>query len=119
VDKAPSLVTGSSAGPPSFFIFFITGTVIQVLGTALVSIPFLRGRLQPRWVGIAFVAAAIMAVVGFFLNGPNGPSNPVISLLSNVSPILLLVALTYLGYETWSASAASSPATQAGGPVTA
>jgi hypothetical protein len=119
VDKAPSLVSGgSNSGPPSLFIFFIGGTVIELVGTALLAILFLRGRLLPRWIGFVLAASAIMAVVGFFLSGPNGPSNVVISLITSLAPLLLLAALSYIGYQTWSASAAPSPATQAEGPVT-
>lgn len=117
-DKAPSLVSGSDSGPPSFLIFYISGTVIQIVGTALLAILFLGGRLLPRWIGTVFAASAIMAVVGYFLSGPNGPSNVIINLLSNLSPLLMLTALTYMGYQTWSANAATSPATQAEGPLT-
>jgi hypothetical protein len=67
--------------------------------------------VQPRWIGFVFVASAIMAVVGFFLNGPNASSNVVISLIGGL-PLLLLAAISYIGYQTWSASAAPSPATQ-------
>ena len=118
-DQAPALVSSSNSGPPSFFIFFIVGTVIQVVGTALLAILFIRGRLLPRWIGFVFAASAIMGIVGFFLNGPNGPSNILINLISNVSPVLLLAGLSYMGYQTWSAArAAPSPATQAEVPVT-
>jgi hypothetical protein len=117
-DKAPSVVSGSNSGPPSVFVFFIIGTLIQLVGTALLAILFLRGRLLPRWVGFIFAASAIMAVVGFFLSGPNGPSNAVINLLSNLSPLLMLAGLTYMGYQTWSASTARSQAAQAQGPAT-
>jgi hypothetical protein len=119
VDKAPALVSGNNSGPPAFFIFFIAGSVIQVVGTALLAILFIRGRLLPRWIGFVFAASAILAVVGFFLSGPNGPSNILINLISNLGPVLLLAGLSYIGYQTWSAArAAPSLATQAEVPVT-
>jgi hypothetical protein len=117
-DKAPALVSGSNSGPPSFFVFFIIGTIIQLVGTVLLAILFLGGRLLPLWIGFVFAASAIMAVVGFFLSGPNGPSNLIVNLLSNLSPLLLLAGLTYMGYQTWSANPGPSPATQAERPLT-
>jgi hypothetical protein len=114
-DMAPSVVSGSNSGPPSFFSYFITGTVIQLVGTVLLAILFLGGRLLPRWIGYVFAASSILAVVGFFLNGQNAPSNVIINLISNLSPLLMLAALTYMGHQTWSASTAPSPAIQAEG----
>jgi hypothetical protein len=116
VDKAPTLVSGSNAGPPAFFIFFITGTILQLIGGVLLAVVFLRGRWQPRWIAFLWAGSAIMAVVGFFLNGPGGPSNVLISLIGSASGLLLLAALTYMGYQTWSASAGLAPI-QAEGPV--
>jgi hypothetical protein len=94
---APSVFKGN--GPPSFFPFFIIGTVTQVAGSVLLAIPLVRGRVFPRWPGYVLLASAVLAVVGFFVSGPNGPSNVAVTLLSNAAPLLLFVALGAIGFR--------------------
>jgi hypothetical protein len=100
--EAPSLLAASAPIPAGFVIAFIAGLVAQFVGTLLLAIPFIRGRVQPRWVGYVLPASAPVAVVGNFI-APNGPStNLAINLLSNLGPVLLLVALGDLGSRMWS-----------------
>lgn len=103
VQHAPATVKGQ--GPPSFFPFFIVGTLCQVLGLALLAVPILRGLVARRWIGYVMLAAAVLAVVGFFIGGGGGPTNVLVALLGNLSPLLLFVALGWLGYLVWTAHA--------------
>ena len=99
-EKAPALV--SAAAPlPTGIIAFIIGLVAEFVGSVLLAIPFMRGRVQRRWVGSMLPAAAFLRVVGSFI-APSGPApNLAINLLSNLGPMLLLVALGYLGLRMW------------------
>lgn len=99
-DKAPAL--GASAPlPAGIIIAFIVALVAELVGSALLAIPFIRGHVQPRSVGYMLVAAAFLRVVGNVI-APSGPaSNLAINLLSNLGPMLLLVALGYLGFRMW------------------
>lgn len=94
-EKAPSVLKGN--GPPAFFPFFIVGTVATVVGAALLAIPFLTGRVLPRWPSYVLVGSAVFGVIGFFI--PPSSSNVFLSLVSNMSPLLLMVALGALGYR--------------------
>ena len=101
-DQAPSLVAASAPVPAGFIVAFIAGLVAELVGAVFLAIPFLRGRMQPRWIGYVLLASALLAVIGDFI-APNGPStNLAINLLSNLGPVLLLVALGYLGSQMWS-----------------
>ena len=100
-DKAPSLVAASASLPAGFIVAFIAGLVAESVGPVLLAIPFIRGQVQPHWVGYVLPAAALLAVAGVFI-APNGPAtNLAINLLSNLGPVLLMVALGGLGYEMW------------------
>jgi hypothetical protein len=100
-EKAPSLVSAAAPLPAGIIIAFIIGLVAEVVGSVLLAIPFIRGRVQPRWVGYMLPAAALLRVVGNFI-APSGPAtNLAINLLSNLGPMLLLVALEYLGWRMW------------------
>jgi hypothetical protein len=109
-DQAPSLVAASAPLPTGFIIAFISGLVAECGGSVLLAIPFIRGRVQPRWVGYVLLASAVFAVVGEVI-AANGPAtNVAINLLSNLGLILLLISLGYLGSQMWSEHA---PADQA------
>ena len=96
-DKAPSLVAASAPMPAAFIVAFIVALLAQFAGTVLLAIPFIRGRVQPRWIGYVLPASALLTVIGDLI-APNGPATSVaINLLSNVGPVLLLVALGDLG----------------------
>jgi hypothetical protein len=101
-EQAPALVGAAAPVPVGLIIAFAAGLVAELVGTVLLAIPFLRGRVPPRWVGYALPAAALLTVVGDVL-APNGPAaNLGINLLSNVGPVVLMVALGALGFRTWS-----------------
>jgi hypothetical protein len=111
VDKAPSLVATSAPLPVGFIIAFLGGMVAWLVGTVLLAIPFLRGPVQPRWVGYVLPASALWMVAGNLIIAPSGPAtNLAINLLSNLGPVLLLVGVGYLGYRTWSEHAPASQA---------
>jgi len=113
-DKAPALVAAAAPIPAGIIIAFIVGLVAELIGSVLLAIPFIRGSVQPRWVGYVLPAAALLRVVGNFI-APSGPAtNLAINLLSNLGPILLLVALGYLGFRMWSEH---TPASRAGGAL--
>jgi hypothetical protein len=103
VQQAPATVKGN--GPPSFFPFFILGTVFEVVGLLLMAVPIVRGFVAARWLGYVLLAAAVLGVVGFFLGGSNGPSNALIALIGNLPGLLLFVVLGWLGYLLWMARA--------------
>jgi hypothetical protein len=103
VQHAPAAVKGD--GPPSFFPFFILGTVFEVVGLLLMAVPIVRGFVAERWLGYLLLAAAVLGVVGFFLGGSNGPSNALIALIGNLPGLLLFVVLGWLGYLLWTARA--------------
>jgi hypothetical protein len=109
-DQAPSLVAASAPIPAGFIIAFIAGLVAEFVGSVLLAIPFLWGRVQPRWVGYMLPGAVLLTVVGDLI-APTGPAtNLAINLLSNMGPVLLMGALGYLGFRMWSEQA---PAKQA------
>jgi hypothetical protein len=100
--EAPSLVAASAPLPAGLIIAFVAGLVAELVGTVLLAIPFVRGRVQPGWVGYLLPASALLTVVGDSI-ATNGPAaNLAINLLSNLGPALLLVALGYLGFRLWS-----------------
>jgi hypothetical protein len=109
-DRAPALVAASAPIPAGFIIAFLLGLVAELVGSVLLAIPFMRGRLQPRWVGYMLPGAALLTVVGNLI-APTGPAaNLAVNLLSNMGPVLLMGALGYLGFRLWSEHA---PAKQA------
>ena len=101
-DKAPSLIAASAPLPAGFVIAFVAGLVAWFAGAVLFAIPFIRGRVQPRWVGFVLPASALWVVVGNFIIAPTGPAtNLAINLVSNLGPVLLLIAIGYLGLRMW------------------
>lgn len=101
-DTAPALVSTSAALPRAFVVTFTASLVAWVAGALLFAMPFFRGRVMPRWIGIVVAASALGLVVGNLVIAPAGPAtNLVVNLLSNVGPVLLLSAAGYLGARTW------------------
>lgn len=101
-EKAPALVAASAPLPTGFLITFIAGLIAWLVGTVLLAIPFLRGRVQPRWIGYLLPASGLWLVVGNLLLAPGGPAtNLAINLLSNLGPVLLLAGLGFLGWRMW------------------
>jgi hypothetical protein len=105
--QAPTLF--AEGPPPAFFVVFIVGTVLNVLGAVLMGLPMLTKHLYPRWCGYSMLLAALLALVSFFLNGP-GPSSPIAQVLNIVSPLPLFVVLAYAGLKLWSDTPAESGA---------
>ena len=102
VDQAPRLVAGSSPLPLGFVVAFALGLLAWLLGAVLLAVPFVRGRVRPRWVGYVLPASALWVLVGSFVIAPGGPaSNLAVNLLSNLGPVLLLIGLGYLGFRAW------------------
>lgn len=100
-DQAPALVAASAPLPAGFLITYITALIAELAGSVLLAIPFIRGRVQPRWIGYLLPCAALLTVVGVFL-APSGPAaNLAINLLSNLGPVLLMGALGYLSTWLW------------------
>ena len=115
-DQAPSLVAASAPTPVGVVVGFAVGLLAWLVGTVLLAIPFVGGRLRPRWVGYVLPLSAFWVVVGIFVIAPGGPaSNLAVNLLSDLGPVLLLVGLGYLGLRAWAeettASARTGPRT--------
>jgi hypothetical protein len=93
--------------PPSFFALFIVGTLANVFGAILMGIPMITKRIYPRWCGYMMIVEAVLAVVGFFVNGP-GPSSLIGQILNVAGPLPLFLVLGWAGYELWSDKASAS-----------
>jgi hypothetical protein len=98
-DQAPALVATAAPLPTGIIVAFIVGLLAQLIGTVLLALPFIRGRVRPRWVGYALLASALLVVVGNVI-APSGPaSNVAVNLVSNLGPVLLMVAFGALGFQ--------------------
>jgi hypothetical protein len=107
-DQAPRLVADSSPTPLGFVVAFALGLLAWLLGAVLLAVPFVGGRMRPRWVGYLLPASALWVLVGSFVIAPGGPaSNLAVNLLSNLGPVLLLIGLGYLGFRAWEERAAA------------
>jgi hypothetical protein len=83
-------------------VAFAIGLLAWLVGAALLAVPFLRGRVRPRWVGYVLPASALWILVGSFVIAPGGPASKLaVNLLSNLGPVLLLIGLGYLGFRAW------------------
>jgi hypothetical protein len=101
-DEAPRLVAASAPIPLGVVVAFALGLLAWLVGAVLLAVPFIGGRVRPRWVGYLLPASALWVVVGSFVIAPSGPaSNLAVNLLSNLGPVLLLIGLGYLGFRTW------------------
>ncbi|MBV9356036.1 MAG: hypothetical protein JO023_10975, partial [Chloroflexi bacterium] len=80
-------------------VFFVLGTLVEVVGSLLLALPMLRGSMRPRWAGYVLVVSAVLAAVSFFLNGPGSATNA-LTIALNIAPAALLVlVLGWLGYD--------------------
>jgi hypothetical protein len=95
--QAPNLANGF--GPPAFFAFYNVEEAALVLGSILLAIPLLRGRVSPRWAGVPLLLSVVIGVFTFFLGVDANTLG--VSLMDAVPYVLLLVALAALGYQTW------------------
>jgi hypothetical protein len=108
-EKAPALLAPSVALPGAFIVAFVTALVAQLVGTLLLAVPFIRGRVQPRWAGIVLPTSAIVAIAGDLIT-PSGPAaNVYVNLLSNLGPVLLVSVLGFLGFRMWSETCMRPP----------
>jgi hypothetical protein len=108
--QAPGLVAAGTPLPAGVVLAFLGALGAEVVGMALLALPFLRGRAPPRWVGALLVAAALVTVAGIGL-APSGPAASLATnLLSNLGPVLLMVALGALGARMGAAPAPVGPA---------
>lgn len=99
-DQAPELASASL--PAGILVAYITALVAELIGSVLLAIPFIRGHVQPRWIGYVLPGAALLTVLGVLL-APSGPAaNLAINLLSNMGPVLFMGGLAYLGFQLWS-----------------
>src|SRR5829696_778995 len=74
VDQAPRLVADPSSVPLGFVVTFALGLLAWLVGAALLAVPFLRGRVRPRWVGYVLSAAAFLgSVTSAFGRGRSAP----------------------------------------------
>lgn len=102
-EAAPSIVSRSAPQPPGVLAAFLSSLLAWLAGSVLLGIPFVRGSVQPRWVGYVLPASALCMLVGNLVIAPSGPAASVpINVLSNLGPVLLSTALGYLGFEMWS-----------------
>lgn len=102
-DQAPALATAPL--PAAFILTYIAALVVELVGCVLFAIPFLRGRVQPRWVGFVLPGAALLTIIGALL-APSGPAASLaLNLLSNLGPMLLMGVFVCLGYALWTADA--------------
>ena len=97
--EAPKLASGF--GPPPLFAFFNVAEVFLVVGSVLLAIPILRGKVSPRWPATLILLSVVVGVVFFFLI-PSMSSTMFTSVLNQVPTILMMAALAGLGYQTWS-----------------
>lgn len=95
---APSLL--AEGPPPSFLPLFIIGTLANVLGAAFMAWAVLGRRLYPSWCGWLLALGAVLAALGFFVNGPSS-SGLISQILNAVSPLPLFVVLGWVGYQLW------------------
>jgi hypothetical protein len=101
-EEAPRLIAESAPSPLEFVLAFALGLLAWLLGAVLLAVPFVGGRMRPRWVGYLLPASALWVLVGSFVIAPGGPaSNLAVNLLSNLGPVLLLIGLGYLGFRAW------------------
>jgi hypothetical protein len=100
---APALVAASAPIPTAFLIAFLVGLAAWITGAVLLAVPFIRGRVHPRWIGYLLPVSALWVVVGNLVIAPSGPaSNLAVNLLSNLGPVLLVIGIGYLGSQVWS-----------------
>jgi hypothetical protein len=95
---APALL--AEGPPPSFVPLFIIGTLANVFGAAFTAWAVLGRRLYPSWCGWLLALEAVLAALGFFLNGPSS-GGVVGQVLNAVSALPLFVVLGWVGYQLW------------------
>lgn len=98
-EQMPALA--ASPLPAAILIAFIVAMLAEVVGSGLLALPFLRGRVAPRWIGYMLPSAALLRVAGNLMASSGPATNLAVNLLSNMGPMLLLIALGNLGLRMW------------------
>lgn len=107
--QAPSMLGSSAPTPASFTAFYIVGGVLEALGLLALAIPFLRGRIGPRWAGAVLAVAFVLGILGFILPGSMS-GNVGLSVLSAIPASLLGVFFGAMGWQLLARSAPPAPA---------
>lgn len=92
--QAPQLLAGE--GPPAIFGVVLFGTIMNVIGAALLAVAMLRARIEPLWTGYVWILCAVMAIVGFIIGGP-AATNVASSIVGISSALLIFIALFGFG----------------------
>ena len=94
--EAPWMLTGRDI-PSTLLVVLGSALLALCSGAVLLAIPFLRGRLQPMWVGIALLAGAALSLAGDLVARDGPSSSLALNLFSNLGPILVAGVLGSLG----------------------
>lgn len=92
----PAMLGSASPTPAALTGFYLVTAIIELLGVVGLSVPLLRGRLQPRWAGGALVLAAVFGILSSVTNGGMS-SNVGLSLLSALPTVLLASFFVEMG----------------------
>ncbi len=106
--NAPALLSASAPSAAPLTGLYIVSGVLEALGLIALSVPLLRGRLQPRWAGGALALAAVLGVLSFVIPGGSMSSNLWPSLLSAAPVVLLAIFLMEMGRRLLMEPAAAS-----------
>jgi hypothetical protein len=85
-------------GPAGFLPFFVVAQACLVVGSVLLAVPMIRGKVFSRWPGYALLVSAAAGIVGFFAGFGDSVSLLGI-ILGALTPFLLFVALGWIGYH--------------------
>ncbi|HEY6406448.1 MAG TPA: hypothetical protein VIY29_03160 [Ktedonobacteraceae bacterium] len=101
----PAFARVSSQEPAALAAFFITGDLLQFVGTLVLGIALMRARVVPTWVGILVILSGVVLLGGRALQAPK-------FVYIGLSPLLLYIALCWSGYMLWSRQGARGVLTQ-------
>jgi hypothetical protein len=96
--RAPWMLNPDDPTPVALIGFFVVVPIIEVLGFIVMSVPLLRGLVQPRWAGVVLALAALFGIVNFLGNSGHDASVG-INLLGATSPVLLAIFLAEMGRQ--------------------
>lgn len=106
--NAPALLSASAPSSAPLTGMYIVSGVLEALGLIALSVPLLRGRLQPRWAGAALALAALLGVLSFLIPGGSMSGSVGASLLGAAPVVLLAIFLMEMGRRLLIAPAAES-----------
>ncbi|GAC1349522.1 MAG: hypothetical protein NVSMB27_23440 [Ktedonobacteraceae bacterium] len=90
----PTWIHGPAQEPAALAVFFITGDLLQFVGTLVLGIALIRARTVPTWVGVLIILSGVILLIGRSLHTPS-------FVYAGLSPLLLYVALLVSGYTLW------------------